>query len=194
MVGPADWVQPVPASTATNAAAAGNVLQKKGQRNPALALKMQPGKKLQAHSKIKIDELFLSWLSVQDTQELISSLIEDAKAGRSLGERLPHFGSGAKSPAKQGHGGVAGGPPLSPTKSPRKLRFGSPPTSPLGRQPRFPDKPEREAANSSFAQIPRFYFPKGKPVPEQVLRETKEKIEALFLRMEGQRARQKLSE
>jgi serine/threonine-protein phosphatase 2A regulatory subunit B'' len=35
-------------------------------------------------SKLKLDELFLQWISLPDSQKLILSLIDDAKAGNPL--------------------------------------------------------------------------------------------------------------
>ncbi|QDZ20266.1 regulatory subunit of protein phosphatase 2A [Chloropicon primus] len=127
--------------------------------------------KLKPCSKAKIDELFVAWLSFEKTQELISSLVEDAQSGLSLNERSPQAKeSGKASPSKQKHFKQAlGSPPLSPSKS----RTGG---------------QEGRKERRSLSQIPRFYFPNGeKPVSEEVRRETREKISRFFDDHEGRR-------
>ena len=49
-------------------------------------------------SKLKLDELFLHWLSLPDTQRLVLTLLEDVKAGRPV-----------QPPAALGSGGTSGG-------------------------------------------------------------------------------------
>eukprot|EP00879_Flechtneria_rotunda_P033834 GHRR01037647.1.p1 GENE.GHRR01037647.1~~GHRR01037647.1.p1 ORF type:complete len:109 (-),score=11.50 GHRR01037647.1:146-472(-) len=50
---------------------------------------MAAGKGLDNHpmypcAKLKLDQLFLQWLSLPDSQTLVSSLVEDAKQGKAL--------------------------------------------------------------------------------------------------------------
>ena len=35
-------------------------------------------------SKLKLDELFLNWLSLRESQELVMELLREAKAGKTL--------------------------------------------------------------------------------------------------------------
>ena len=65
-------------------------------------------------SKLKMDELFLTWLSLDETQALVMALVDDAKHGRALRDVAQTAG---------------GGSPCSP-RSPRSPRgaLGSPPS------------------------------------------------------------------
>ena len=107
---------------------------------------------------------------MESTQDLILSLVEDAKAGLSLTGRLPQL-SCAKSPRKHGPGSLGGGPPLSPSKTSKA--HASPK---LRRQ----ESSETSKTSSSVTQIPRFYFPNGKPASQDALLETRDKIDTIF--------------
>ena len=72
--------------------------------------------RLRPCSKAKIDELFVAWLSIGKTQELIASLVEDAHLGRPLRSREAHSEDGSASPSKQRSFKALGSPPLSPSK------------------------------------------------------------------------------
>ena len=42
---------------------------------------------------------------------------------------------------------------------------------------------------SSLSEIPRFYFPNGKPISQEVQTETRQKVSAFFAQLEGGHAR-----
>lgn len=136
-------------------------------------------------SKMKVDELFIQWLSLPESQKLVMSLLEDAKVGR------PLIGPGGPNSHGSGGGNLS---PLSPTSA--SSLFGSsstPPLSPRSDKPMSPKSPLRRASslshagspvkmagNRSFEAIPQFYFPNGPPATEDVAKQYLAKIDAVF--------------
>eukprot|EP00271_Cylindrocystis_brebissonii_P008751 TRINITY_DN2323_c0_g2_i1.p1 TRINITY_DN2323_c0_g2~~TRINITY_DN2323_c0_g2_i1.p1 ORF type:complete len:564 (-),score=121.44 TRINITY_DN2323_c0_g2_i1:1380-3071(-) len=138
-------------------------------------------------SKIKVDELFIQWLSLPESQKLVLSLLEDAKAGLPLtgplapGSHSPGSLSPLSPSGAQSLFGAASTPPLSPRgggglsfspKSPA-LRHGldfSPPGSAL--------KPGPERASPQA--IPQFYFPLGQPAGSDAVRQSMAVLDEVF--------------
>ena len=149
------------------------------------AIAKPKARRLRPYSKAKIDELFLTWLSIEDTQELIASLVEDASLGRSLKGRLQHLEDGKASPSKKKHFKALGSPPLSPSKS--SPGVGSSPQN-LHPEGRPGTRATLGAAGSSLSQIPRFYFPDGEqPIPAEARGDARDKIALFFDRHENRR-------
>ncbi|DBA83424.1 hypothetical protein WJX79_010649 [Trebouxia sp. C0005] len=120
-------------------------------------------------SKLKLDNLFLQWLSMTESQNLVLSLLEDAKAGRPLAR-----------PTESAS-------PLSPSAAQNLFSSTTPPLSPQKpRSPRSPQSPSRRTNSSQLPTeakvdtVPKFYFPGGKPVPAEVRASALEKIDELF--------------
>eukprot|EP00227_Mantoniella_beaufortii_P016649 CAMPEP_0197585914 /NCGR_PEP_ID=MMETSP1326-20131121/8072_1 /TAXON_ID=1155430 /ORGANISM="Genus nov. species nov., Strain RCC2288" /LENGTH=162 /DNA_ID=CAMNT_0043150483 /DNA_START=125 /DNA_END=610 /DNA_ORIENTATION=- len=110
-------------------------------------------------SKLKLDEFFLNWLSSPESQKLVLSLLEDAKAGRALqAPMLPATPTGqsplSPSSTQALFNTALTTPPLSPQKG------ASPPRSPVSPAKRgvihggLGPALKRHAADA----IPRFYF------------------------------------
>ncbi|KAF8065627.1 B''ALPHA [Scenedesmus sp. PABB004] len=124
-------------------------------------------------AKLKLDQLFLQWLSLPDSQALVSGLVEDAKAGRAL-----------KGPSSSSS---SFNTPLSPTTS-HAIFASTPPLSPQKcRSPCSPMSPARRHTCSStlrrapLAAIPQFYFPGGAaPVSDDVRALFAARVNALF--------------
>ncbi|CAI5489476.1 unnamed protein product [Closterium sp. Naga37s-1] len=134
-------------------------------------------------SKMKVDELFIQWLSLPESQKLVMSLLEDAKAGRPLiapGGPNSHSASGSLSPLSPTSASSLFGatPPLSP-RSDKPMS----PKSPLRRQASglsHAGSPVKPHANRSFEAIPQFYFPNGPPATEDVAKQCMVKIHQFF--------------
>eukprot|EP00884_Botryococcus_braunii_P021339 jgi/Botrbrau1/788/Bobra.0181s0041.2 len=124
-------------------------------------------------SKLKLDNLFLQWLSMPDSQKLVLALLEEAKSGRSLtGPQAAQVNSPLSPSAANSLGMLSSmPPPMSPRKS---------------KSPHSPMSPHRRHGSWSLqtqnigAQIPRFYFPDGRPIPEEVRARAQTKIDNLF--------------
>ncbi|KAF6241961.1 hypothetical protein COO60DRAFT_1607887 [Scenedesmus sp. NREL 46B-D3] len=122
------------------------------------------GKSLDSHpmypcAKLKLDQLFLQWLSLPDSQQLVSNLVDDAKQGKALKGPSSSSFTTPLSPTTA-HAIFASTPPLSPQKC---------------RSPCSPMSPTRRQSSGSslrrppLARIPQFYFPGGAaPVSEDV--------------------------
>ena len=135
-----------------------------------------------ANSKMKLDELFLHWLSLGDSRALVLGLLDDAKQGRAL--KGPH----------QGPGGGGALSPLSPTSANVLFPSGAvPPLSPTGKAGADLESPKRQrapqaklAARAGPAQaIPRFFFPDGRPLTPTAAAERRAGIEAAFAAAPG---------
>ncbi|KAL3140589.1 hypothetical protein ABBQ32_005162 [Trebouxia sp. C0010 RCD-2024] len=120
-------------------------------------------------SKLKLDNLFLQWLSMAESQSLVLSLLEDAKAGRQLAR--PAESASPLSPSAAQNLFAATTPPLSPQKA---------------RSPESPQSPSRRQGSTQIFtevkadSVPQFYFPGGKPVPSEVREQALAKIDDLF--------------
>ncbi|KAK9806607.1 hypothetical protein WJX73_008526 [Symbiochloris irregularis] len=126
-------------------------------------------------SKLKLDNLFLQWLSLPESQKLVLNLLEEAKQGKHLHGPVP---AGPLSPHSAGAGHPptffnANTPPLSPSKV---------------RSPRSPASPSRRSLSSSLrtqitgpAAIPQFHFPNGKPLSKEHTLAVQSKLDHLFL-------------
>ena len=101
-------------------------------------------------SKLKLDELFLNWLSLRESQELVMELLREAKAGKTL--RQP------KSATATAHSPMtASTPPRSPKKGMRGSGAFSPSRRPLSRQTSL----FNNRAPVEKQAIPTFYKPGG---------------------------------
>eukprot|EP00775_Hariotina_reticulata_P013808 gene13808-13929_t len=137
-------------------------------------------------AKLKLDQLFLQWLALPDSQQLVSNLVEDAKQGKSLkAQQVPNSSSFSTplSPTTS-HAIFASTPPLSP----QKCRSPCSPMSPTRRQTCSSAlrrvsiaRPAAAAAKPPLASIPQFYFPGGSlPLADDVRAVFTLKVNALF--------------
>ncbi|KAI5079334.1 hypothetical protein GOP47_0004813 [Adiantum capillus-veneris] len=129
--------------------------------------------------KLPLEELFTQWLSLPETQRLVMSLLEDAKAGVALS--VPGNGSANFSGSVLSSMFSAGStPPLSPRST-----SGSPlsPKSPM-RRPGSGiialGSPLKKASEPIREIVPQFYFPNGPPPPKEIREQCLLKIEELF--------------
>lgn len=129
--------------------------------------------------KLPLEELFTQWLSLPETQRLVMSLLEDAKAGVALS--VPGNGSPNLSGSLLSSMFSAGStPPLSPRST-----SGSPlsPKSPM-RRPGSGlialGSPLKKASEPIREIVPQFYFPNGPPPPKEIHDQCLYKIEELF--------------
>eukprot|EP00882_Tetradesmus_deserticola_P009920 GHRQ01010481.1.p1 GENE.GHRQ01010481.1~~GHRQ01010481.1.p1 ORF type:complete len:405 (+),score=200.32 GHRQ01010481.1:358-1572(+) len=121
-------------------------------------------------AKLKLDQLFLQWLSLPDSQQLVSNLVEDAKQGKALKGPSSSSFTTPLSPTTA-HAIFASTPPLSP----QKCRSPCSPVSPVRRQS------SSSALRPPLARIPQFYFPGGgAPVSEDVRGLFTARVNALF--------------
>lgn len=137
-------------------------------------------------SKMKVDELFIQWLSLPESQKLVMSLLEDAKAGRPLvGPGGPNsYGGGNMSPlspssASSLFGAGSSTPPLSPRSDKQPMS----PKSPLRRQSSglsHVGSPVKLPGGRGFEIIPQFYFPNGPPATEDVAKQCSNRIQQIF--------------
>lgn len=141
-----------------------------------------------AHSRIKLNELFLHWLSLQSSQDLIEGLLNDVANGRplpgipSISPQSPTSPSQHPTSPRSLQGGQYSPPPRSPKNFRSAQRpeselmqlnmdhpVRSPPLSPavsnkhIQRQAPSQAKPEIRGRYAS--QIPGFYAPKPQTMP-----------------------------
>lgn len=121
-------------------------------------------------SKLKLDQLFLHWLSLPESQELVSNLIEDAKAGKPIKGPSPYPGPTPLSPTTA-HALFSSTPPLSP----QKVRSPRSPASPLRRS-----NTSTVFRRAAVATIPQFYFPQGAAIPEDSKTEWLRQVDSYF--------------
>jgi len=119
-------------------------------------------------SKLKLDQLFLQWLSLPESNTLVLALLEDAKAGKPLQPPTPS----AQSPLSPSTQNALFTPPLSPQKA-------------RDATPHSPHKHHSRGSGSfskstSAAEIPRFYFPDGMEISEESIAASHGKINAAF--------------
>lgn len=138
----------------------------RGPRAPAAAAAMPPGKPLQPVLKMKVDELFLCWLSDADTQRALHEALRRIQA------TVPS----AEDPA----------PPPAPTPAAHAQHRRAPPA------PRRSDAPlpvlPRKEEPLPVAVIPTFYFPHGRPGDAPDIDAVTAAIEASFSRLPHGRA------
>ena len=129
--------------------------------------------------KLKVDELFLRWLSLPDTQKVLHEDLNKLVDGRSLSPRQL---SPSLSPGSLG-GQRPTSPPAPPSSSPLSSRSPRSPRStrrPLSKSPPRSPNVDKHEANSSMkeshlilndvtfspgcaSKMPQFYFPFGRP-------------------------------
>lgn len=122
-------------------------------------------------SKLKLDNLFLQWFSLPESQQLVLELLEDVKAGRLV---TSHSG-----PVSKKHAGgsvqVSTFPSSTPPLSPKKGPFSSP-FSPSAKPPASPlNKPTVPGAS-----IPPFYMPPSTIDLEEGRRSARSQLEVFF--------------
>jgi len=122
-------------------------------------------------SKLKLDDLFLHWLSLEESQKLVFELLKDAKTGRAL--RQPSLAT-ASAQTRDLQGGI-GTPPRSPQKGTRNVSAFSPSQKPLSRQSSFMNRMAFETH-----AIPTFYKPGGEGLSEEVNAKKMALAEVLF--------------
>lgn len=153
--------------------------------------------------KVKVDELFLRWLSIPETQRVLRNDLNKLIQGRPLSPRqLSHSGC---SPNAIGGASRPISPPAPPTSSPSQLlrsprsprerssrRPGSksPPRSPRldnNEGTKYPMKDKQLVLNNvrifagCAAHLPPFYFPLGKPAEDSTKSEvTLDKVAKIF--------------
>eukprot|EP00897_Mesotaenium_endlicherianum_P010275 jgi/Mesen1/9276/ME000060S08713 len=137
-------------------------------------------------SKMKVDELFIQWLSLPESQKLVLTLLDDAKAGKPLAGPASSaaYSPGSNSPlspsSAQALFGASSTPPLSPRSS-----GGSPlsPKSPIRRQgvgAGYMGSPAKSGSAPAHEVIPQFYFPHGIPASSEVADQAMSKIAQIF--------------
>jgi serine/threonine-protein phosphatase 2A regulatory subunit B'' len=128
-------------------------------------------------SKRKLDELFYYWLSLDETRTLVTSLVDDIKAGRAL----PHVESHGSAPLSPVSKLLKGNKDLSEPWSPGRGSRNRAPTEGMGTPPRSPGsarspksgrvlnrdglppvspKASKGGAVAGLPFIPQFYFPR----------------------------------
>ncbi|CAK7312651.1 Serine/threonine-protein phosphatase 2A regulatory subunit B'' subunit beta [Vulpes lagopus] len=154
---------------------------------------MPPGKVLQPVLKMKVDELFLRWLSESSTQALLRDCLQRIKVpGRSPGALLAPAAPTCKPGVLDG----LGVPSLSPASTALPLGAASSPRS--GPHPRgtrrstgtraVQAKKEQPLPPAASQSIPAFYFPRGRPTDTLHVDAVISKIERTFAQFPHERA------
>nr|XP_025840399.1 serine/threonine-protein phosphatase 2A regulatory subunit B'' subunit beta isoform X1 [Vulpes vulpes] len=154
---------------------------------------MPPGKVLQPVLKMKVDELFLRWLSESSTQALLRDCLQRIKVpGRSPGALLAPAAPTCKPGVLDG----LGVPSLSPVSTALPLGAASSPRS--GPHPRgtrrstgtraVQAKKEQPLPPAASQSIPAFYFPRGRPTDTLHVDAVISKIERTFAQFPHERA------
>jgi serine/threonine-protein phosphatase 2A regulatory subunit B'' len=107
-------------------------------------------------SKLKLDELFLNWLSMSESQNLVYELLKDAKLGKPLRQPKPTMTASSVASA-------IGTPPRSPQKSGVRPGAFSPVRRPLSRQSSLSLR-----SSSEKQAIPAFYKPGGDGLSDEI--------------------------
>ncbi|XP_019629431.1 PREDICTED: serine/threonine-protein phosphatase 2A regulatory subunit B'' subunit beta-like [Branchiostoma belcheri] len=132
--------------------------------------------------KLKVDELFIQWLSDPDTQQDLRETLQHVQLGE--GDLLI-----TSSPQKAGvsprslRPASPSTPPASPTpgkmvspRSPRRRSF----KRQLPKTPPVKEKPKGTPVSSVGARIPQFYFPLGRPSPNNNIETILQRIKQTF--------------
>ncbi|MCO5592340.1 hypothetical protein L7F22_046341 [Adiantum nelumboides] len=129
--------------------------------------------------KLPLEELFTQWLSLPETQRLVMSLLEDAKAGVALS--VPGNGSTNLSSSLLSSMFSAGStPPLSPRSTSGSPSSPKSPMRRLGSGSIVLGSPLKKASEPIREIVPQFYFPSGPPPPKEIHEQCLFKIEELF--------------
>uniref|UniRef100_A0A8I3P5P6 Protein phosphatase 2 regulatory subunit B''beta n=1 Tax=Canis lupus familiaris TaxID=9615 RepID=A0A8I3P5P6_CANLF len=154
---------------------------------------MPPGKVLQPVLKMKVDELFLRWLSESSTQALLRDCLQRIKVpGRSPGALLAPAAPACKPGVLDG----LGVPSLAPASTALPLGAASSPRSgPHARGTRrstgtraVQAKKEQPLPPAASQNIPAFYFPRGRPTDTLHVDAVISKIEHTFAQFPHERA------
>ncbi|CAG9463577.1 unnamed protein product [Pedinophyceae sp. YPF-701] len=131
-------------------------------------------------SRLKLDELFVHWLLLPDSQKFAFKLIDDAKEGKPL-HSVALATPGANGVALSPTSSATMYPPLSPGKSASPGPFVPSPLRKLSQSRSSGSKRESDKEQ----EIPQFYFPRGKPPPEDQLQVVLAKKKELFAAAKG---------
>ncbi|XP_055476378.1 serine/threonine-protein phosphatase 2A regulatory subunit B'' subunit beta [Psammomys obesus] len=140
---------------------------------------MPPGKPLQPVLKMKVDELFLRWLSDPDTQRALHDELR----------RIQHAGAAEPGDARHawasgpGPPGVSCAPPAH-VSGPRAARAARRTAGPRAAQPPREEPPAPAASPS----LPAFHFPRGRPADAVDVDAAVARIEHVFSELPRERA------
>nr|XP_044624196.1 LOW QUALITY PROTEIN: serine/threonine-protein phosphatase 2A regulatory subunit B'' subunit beta [Equus asinus] len=159
---------------------------------------MPPGKVLQPVLKMKVDELFLRWLSESSTQAMLQDGLRRIRApagpehgaGDAHQPALPWAPPGAACRPRASHGpGVPALPalPLGAASSPRAAPHARGPRRSAGARG-VQTKKEEPLPPASSQSIPTFYFPRGRPQGTVNVDAVIAKIERTFAQFPHERA------
>ncbi|XP_040122364.1 serine/threonine-protein phosphatase 2A regulatory subunit B'' subunit beta [Oryx dammah] len=165
---------------------------------------MPPGKVLQPVLKMKVDELFLCWLSESSTQAMLRDCLRriqmPARAERGAGDAEqpgPRAAAAAPDPAwrtRECEGPGAPGPTPAPTPLPvgaaSSARSGPPVRGPRrsGGTRVVQTRKEEPLPPAASRSIPTFYFPRGRPQDTVNVDAVIAKIERTFAQFPHERA------
>ncbi|XP_064133927.1 serine/threonine-protein phosphatase 2A regulatory subunit B'' subunit beta [Loxodonta africana] len=167
---------------------------------------MPPGKVLQPVLKMKVDELFLCWLSECSTQAMLRDCLQRIQApgwagradgdapgpGSDLQTRVPRppAPAGTPSPAPAGTPSPAPAPPALPLGAASSSRNGPPlrGTRRSAGTRAVQTKKEEPLPPASSRSIPAFYFPKGRPQGTVHVDAVIARIETAFTQFPHERA------
>ncbi|KAJ7568956.1 hypothetical protein O6H91_01G054500 [Diphasiastrum complanatum] len=132
--------------------------------------------------RMRLEDLFSQWLSLPETQRLVFSLLEDAKAGLALPVPAGAGNGTPGSPVSLLPGMFPSGstPPLSPRSSSSSPHSPKSPMRRLGSGASSLGSPLKKASEPVKEIIPQFYFPNGPPPSREVSEECMTRIDQLF--------------
>uniref|UniRef100_A0A6Q2ZAW0 EF-hand domain-containing protein n=1 Tax=Esox lucius TaxID=8010 RepID=A0A6Q2ZAW0_ESOLU len=147
---------------------------------------------LQPVLKMKVDELFLNWLSEPKTQTILKDYLGLIKSGQSLDPGLSNT-KDVRSMTFNENNNVASKRSLSDRPSAPLGTPSSPPSwltlcSVLSVSPQAQLKSEEPVATALSESIPKFYFPRGRPNANLNIDHLISKVEKIFSQFPNERA------